>query len=101
VIALSNSDSPIKENSDFLIEGIIPDIKHPMWSASKAKEVLQPFINLGYVEIKGDNFSLTDIGKYFSNYLEAKGYKLHVFNDKVFTKGYKSIFNKYYKTVKK
>ena len=94
IIALSNSDFPIKENSDIFIEGIISGFKNPVSSFGTAKSCFQPFINIGFVEIKGDNFSLTDIGKHFSNYLEAKGSKLHILNKKVFTKGYKSIFGK-------
>ena len=79
---LSISDSPIYEKSQIWIEGYSPEYDSPMGAAVDSKELFSPLIKLDYVEINNSNYSLTSVGKNFSNYLESLGYQLLHLNGK-------------------
>lgn len=100
LLSLTVADSPISENSNIFIEGNIPNSRNPIWTYGLAKDIIKPFFIQGFVEIIGNYFSLTDKGRYFCNYLESKGYELHILNKKVITKDYKSTLGKGYDLLK-
>jgi len=100
--ALTKAKRPVLSKEIVNVEGRFPSF--PPEFVGKATggsilEYLKPFMDTGYVNLRGKTLGLTGKGQAFIEFLTKQGYLVYRFNDQVFEEGY-TPFDKQMKKMK-
>jgi hypothetical protein len=88
---LEKAKRPIVSAETVDVEGRFPSFPDKFVGKAHGGEILEylkPFMDNGYINLRGKILSLTGKGQAFSEFLTKQGYLVYRFNDQVFVDGY-------------
>jgi hypothetical protein len=93
IIGLKKSSQIIKVNKRISCEGTDPN-GHAFATETVSTFAYEAFVKMEFISLPADQYLLTEKGKAFATFLETRGFKCNIFNNEIFTPGYKNMFPK-------